>query len=478
MLLLFILAFGLLFSESFASTFPVFLISKETTEVNRDDPLLGQETEIQNLKEIQELSDKLLDAEFQKADLLFDQNQREQAKKIYKKLAKQGSVHAHYILANAYPLSVKEKLYHASEAAKNGHEGGLNIALKILFFNVADYDESGDNDGDPAKSSLYFADPQKALDLYNQAKLFNPSIDVSSIDVSKEDLNVLKMAAQAGAFDAPRFFKTYSISKLPQEEYAIWELAQDFSRGKFGKPDPRVLLQIISRSGGLRNEMLAAVEWAYNNWKKGIVEEFNPIEFVTTNIGVHHFFCKADSENDDWIAQKMKIIAKTLKSSDSFHLYDAYKKATNFIDDRVCHQNRGGGTRTKYIIGEQIAREKKAYIQQIERIIQKWTPKIRSKTMKDANQTMNRLYQTALKMLDSPSLREKLKEFHSSATCPSYEDIVHQQTQWIRYRDASINLFKILNPSVQKQVWNIWLTDERAQELETLLSAIKDFIRY
>jgi len=99
--------------------------------------------------------------DLKQADQVYEAGDRDAAKKLYLKAAKKGSPEAHFAIAHKYSVTPEESIYHFSEAAKRGHDEALDYALDALLFRA---------------NSLERATPQKALEVYKQAKKANPEI--------------------------------------------------------------------------------------------------------------------------------------------------------------------------------------------------------------------------------------------------------------------------------------------------------------
>ncbi|MCB0369297.1 MAG: sel1 repeat family protein, partial [Bdellovibrionales bacterium] len=203
------------------------------------------------------------------AEELVQAGDKESAKKFFEKAADKGSPEAHFALAYRYRVPREEGIYHFSEAAKKGHGKALGYALEYLLFRA---------------DSLEYADPKGALALYYKAKKANPDLDLYD---EENKLRIMKMCAEAGDFDSEAFCKKYDIQPHSNETlYHVWQIAEEASRGgRFGKPDPELVFQIVIRGGWVPAEVQYAVEETYKNWKNGEVKEFNICDYITSGAG-------------------------------------------------------------------------------------------------------------------------------------------------------------------------------------------------
>ena len=218
-----------------------------------------------------------------RANELWAKGDKDGAKVLYLKAACAGEPDAHFTLGYKYVTSDQEKIYYFTEAAKKGHEKALEYALNYLFF----------------KADSLFVDPAKTLELYHEAKRANPDLKIQD---EEKYVEVLKMAAEAGNFDANAFIEKYKIpqhNKTNKPDYYVWKLAEEASvKGIFGEPDPKLLLQLISRGGISLDESFCAVKKVYNDWKNGIVERFDICnsQCINSNTGIQ--FCNERTKQD------------------------------------------------------------------------------------------------------------------------------------------------------------------------------------
>ena len=69
--------------------------------------------------------------------------------------------------------------------------------------------------------------------------------------------------------------------------YDIWELAEEASKGgRFGKPDPELVFNLVMRGGSVPDEFESAVNEVYHNWKNGIVMQFCICDHVVSDVGI------------------------------------------------------------------------------------------------------------------------------------------------------------------------------------------------
>lgn len=227
--------------------------------------------EYQDIQSLTQLPAKLQDSELLvlHANQAFDEGQKETAKELYIKAAQAGNAEAHFQLRYRFLLPAGEGTYHVIEAAKKGHEKALDFALDDLFLRA----QSTRN----AEANLKKADLSLALKVYEQAKQANPSLELFQ---EQATIETLQNCLEPADFDIESFMKTYNVGndELP------WDLAEEASRGgRFGNPDPELVLNLICRGGFVPAELIYAVGDTYKNWKNGTVEEFNGCSYAAGN---------------------------------------------------------------------------------------------------------------------------------------------------------------------------------------------------
>ena len=384
------------------------------------------------------------DQDLKQADKAYEAGDKENAKKLYLKAAQEGSPEAHFAIAYKYNVTPQESIYHFSEAAKRGHGEALDYVLDALLFRA---------------NSLERANPQKALEVYKQAKRANPSLKLYDEEVK---LKTIQMSIAPGAFDAKAFCKKYNV--LPDDDeamYHVWRIAEEASRGgRFGKPDPKLILQLVSRGGWAPAELEYAVEETYKNWKKGVVKEFNICDYITSGGGMAFCASRTDDKDEQDRNAKLKVIGQKLDDRSRKLLNGAYASAVKFIESKASNEEgHGGSGRGAWVIGSQIE-QKNAYLELVEKVRTGFKPAPKNTFVK-ADQQLNTTYKKVISELK--------RRVDSDFNLPRFDDIRAVQRTWLPYRDATVMLFIQINPAVSEDVWKSWLTEIREKELRGAL---------
>ena len=390
------------------------------------------------------------------ANKYFISNKTDAARELYLKAAAMGSAEAHYQLASRFSLPMKEKVYHYSAAARSGHEAALRIALATLLFEA---------------DSLTNTDPQGALNLYYEAKKANPKVSLWGDD--ERTVRVMKMCIEPKGFNGREFIRKYKIEEKEMkrgnfEEYYIWELAEEASRGgRFGRPDPQLVLNLVIRGGNVPMEFISAVEETYGNWKEGTARKFDICKHVTSGNGANYCAIREIDEAEEKEDAKFTKVRARLPRN-SRRLFDkAYGSATAFFEEKAGSEEGHGGTARMASVLSSQTDQKDQYLALVEKVLKKKFKPSPQDSLEVSDRKLNKTYQevmAALKKEDTPP------------GVPAPEEVKTVQRLWIAYRDASVRLFVSMNPSIDEKTWKSWFTGTRCEELESVLERAKELM--
>lgn len=380
------------------------------------------------------------------ANKKYESGDKETAKELYLKAAEKGSAEAHFKLAYQFIVTPEESIYHYTEAASKGHEEALGYALDNLLFRA---------------NNLSLSNPQKALDLYHTAKKNNPELELYEED---ETLAVLMACAEPPEFDVNNFIEKYNINEDDDSQeywisaYSIWELAEEASKGgRFGNPDPELVLNLVCRGSWVPYELKLAVKDVYNNWKQGIVKDFNLCNYITSSGGSYYCSSRRDKENESNLDNKLTEFKNKLDGNSDDIVSQAYNTAVKFITLKTRNEEgHGGSGRATWIKGSQI-RQKTEYVKLIEKVFGGFEPKPKN-TLKESFKELDIIYQKTISKFPT-----KLNGIHITV-----EEIKDVQESWYFYIDYSVKLFIKINPSINKDIWKSWLTEIRIKQLQSI----------
>jgi len=384
------------------------------------------------------------------ADKAYDLGEKEKSKELYLKAAAMNNAEAHFNIAYKFIVTHEESVFHYSEAAKLGHKDALEHALDVLFFRA---------------NSLTESNAEKAYEIYKSAKNANPNLEIFAEEVQ---LRSLKRCIEANPFDANAFIKKYNIKDTELDgTYGIWELAAEASRGgRFGIPNPKLVLQLVCRGGFVPFELKFAIDTTYKCWKENEAFEFNVCDYVGSGFGLSYCSAKAEDKANKEFLARVKTLSSKLKNGAGASLLNAFSIASKFIEEKAWNEEFHGGSGYASWARGSIIEQKTAYLGLIETINNAHVhDSIR--TIRDSDKMLNQIYQIVMDTLN----HSPITGFNTEVNASGLRAV---ERLWIKYRDSSALLFSQIEPSVSKQQWINWLTAVRLKELRKILELAED----
>jgi len=292
---------------------------------------------------------------------------------------------------------------------------------------------------------------QESLGQKTKKALYNPTY----VD---ETTKTAKMCDEVGKLDAKAFSNKYNIPI----DHIDGEIAEEASRGgRFGKANPRLILQLVCYTGVIPFDFESVVEDTYNNWKKGIVKELDLCDYTMSGSSTSICASRANEVDKKDRELKLKELEGRLGNGSSQLLREAYDSAVKFIEAKAYLEEGHDGSSVGAMIIASEMEQQHAYLQLISKIIDGFKPTV-SNDFDKTNQKLNKTYK---------ELIEGIKVMDGSVRLlPSVAALQINQNLWTRYRDASVKLFKSINPSVDTDLWKSWLTEQREGELNAIFS--------
>lgn len=379
----------------------------------------------------------------QMADKAFDAGEKQTALELYRKAANLKNPDAHYAIAYKFIVTQDESIHHFSEAAKMGHAAALDKALEGLFFR---------------SSSLTLTNPQLAYDIYLQAKKANPTIELYA---EEAEVGTLNKCIEAGYFDFKKFINQYKITdKDTAENYSIWELAEDAARGgRFGPPNPKLVLQLVCKGGWVPAEKIYAVRDAYDNWKENKTVRFNLCDYPSNNEGVA--YCEQRKKNEDIknYSERIKKMSGRLKNNSVPLLTPAFDIAKQYFDSKAGIEQYCVSLGKKLSKEQLVLNQSFAYLDFVDSINNGYSPIIDNSL--DPDKELNEVYKVVISDLMKSPIQVQGIEITDI-------DMRGCQRLWIKYRDSSAKLFSKMNPSISDAIWKKYITKIRIGELKQL----------
>lgn len=177
----------------------------------------------------------------ERADKLYNENKKEEAKPLYIEAAEKGSPNASFALAYKYSI---DKVKNYKIAALSGHERGLKHYLDEVFFRA---------------KTIKKADPDSAMKVYIEAKKANSALKIVS---ERKAIDTLNKCVEAGALNLPDFISKFGANV----QDSGWKWAKVVSKES---SDSQLTLQLICRGGIVPAELQWAVRDYYKVWSSG-----------------------------------------------------------------------------------------------------------------------------------------------------------------------------------------------------------------
>lgn len=392
-----------------------------------------------------------LDETVKKANQLFEARKGDEAKLLYEQAAQAGSVEAHFALAYQYILPPDQSISNLVYAAEKGHGEALECALDDLLFRAAD---------------LRRARPQMALELYRKAKQANPEI---SLYDETNTVSVLEMCAELPEFDVEAFITTYNLTdeEVAGSFYSVWELAEEASTGgRFGKPDPELVFQLVARGGSVPMELMYAVKDFHAAWKAGEVREFKIDDYVTSGVGMGFCASAKHEKLEQELSDRLDALAKRQDPKLAKLLIPSRYAAFYFIECNVHNAEvHGGSGRAAWMLNSMME-QKTAYVDMMEKAAEGWTPQV-SLSLDDARNQLAELLWKLDEALRDPDLERSM-----FSPYPEAVQIDESQRVWEKYADATLEYTYVANPKSNRDLLMVWLLEQRIEQLEELSSLL------
>jgi|GEM_PF-5845338 len=391
---------------------------------------------------------KQADAYFNQAERLYDDKEKEEAKKLYLKSSKKGNLEAHYQLTFKY-LKDENSYYHMSTAAELGHEKSLMKTLNYLILSPDTFKQ---------------ANPKEALKIYNKAIQNN-----IKIKLDKDDIKILEIANQYPKLNVANFIKSNKITEdkcYLNCHYYVWTLAEEASRGeRFKNASPKLTMQLILRGAQTSRELYEAVTYYHDqiiNNKENVLIKFDICDFVSSTTGYN--FCyerryQIEKKKNNTILTKIKN--KT--SSDKLKLFNlAYKRAKEYFRIKSTHEelHGGGGAEAEHSNNTHL----KEHIELLDQVFNNTFIIPNSLGNLDKNKViLDNKHKKALAKL-SIFFKKKLPINIGENI------LIKTQKKWKRYLKYNVEILSYLskNKELDTKFWENYLTEKRIVSLITL----------
>ena len=401
----------------------------------------------------QKKTDKTLSVE--QAIKIYEAGYKDVAKDILLKLSKQGDFNADFELFYRYINTPEDSYKYLRNAAINGHKEAMKYFLEETIYRAETFNNSR---------------PKEALKVY---KAYLKKSGKENDEQSKKLLDFLTKCAEVPKLNAKKFCKKYNLlykdEDIKREAYYIWQLAEEASRedGRFGKPDPTLILQLIICGGIVPAETYFAINEFYEYYKKGEVHEFKIENFVTSGFGINFCSVREQKKINNSLDEKVNTLKRSIKIDNQESFDKAINSSRVFIDTKIwneeCHD--GSGYITWALASSN--KQKNELLEYIEQLFANSTPASNNKNISELTFELNQLIEkrNALTPSENGSLIQGPK------FSVSLDDMKKVDSLWQTYKDNMIEFIKQQFGSKASEEMNKWILQKRIEDLQAVLEA-------
>lgn len=385
----------------------------------------------------------------QKADTLFTTD-RERAVAMYIEAATQLGGGIGLAQAFADRRGQGEHLRSAIRNAGGGVDFGLETLWRELGWSHAD---------------LYI-DPAFVLKMHRDAGV-NPE------EQQAAQWELMQMALESGPFDLNAFLIEHhlNVEDLRTSPYAVWELAQDASKGgRFGKANATLALQLVLRGGGTVEERDAAIRQCHAILKGTRREPFELAECIRSRVGNAYLLSRNGFQPDVNPGRASAALQAKLETN---VLRVAFKKACEYAETYAeAESQRYSGCRGFFTWESNRVAYKKsvllAFLEDVSAVLAGNIPDKFAVT-ENSDATLGELMKSLSSFMSGP-LEEVVQDDQDPSPGDSFyygEDTEEEYVQavWIGYRDALAQLLHAIKPGHPERTWTEWLNTRRIEFL-------------
>lgn len=284
-----------------------------------------------------------------------------------------------------------------------------------------------------------------------------------------------KRCAEAGALnpeqltEEDRFAYDQALKKQSQGHiYTIWPVAEQVSKNP-NYPDPvksHLVFQLICLGGFAPAEQISAVEDFYPLWIKKQSQVFDTCSYITSGAGMGFCSHRRALKQEEEQQQSLEALKTRLPAPLQKELSRTWQLANDYFEVKAEEEEMHGGTaRTAWIL-ESIQDQRDEFLKRLLATEQGDLPALLPASEKP-EQTMQRLYEKALKRLHKP-VRDINMEINAAG-------VQKVQEQWRLFQKQAAKTLAQMNNDRDYEQWLAILAHERAQELARIFEDIQAY---
>ncbi|MCR5062993.1 MAG: hypothetical protein K6A89_06870, partial [Treponema sp.] len=372
---------------------------------------------------------------------IYNNGDKERAKEIFLELSKKGDYNADFELFYRYINTPEDSYKYLRNAAINGHKEAMDYFLNMTIYSAETFKRSN-----PKDALIVYKEYMKKAKKENDEKALNK-------------LDFITKCAEVPTLNAREFCEKYGLlyedNEIQNECYYIWQLAEEASRedGRFGKPDPTLILQLIICGGFVPAETTSAINEFYEYYKKGEVHEFKIENFVTSGFGINFCSMRDQERKDNLFNERINTLKKSIKIDNQECFENSITAYFTFIDTKIwkeeCHD--GSGYITWALASSN--KQKNELLEYIEQLFANSTPASNNKNISELTFELNQLIEkrNALTPSEDGSLIQGPK------FSVSLDDMKNVDSLWQTYKDNMSEFIRLQFGSENCEEINKWI---------------------
>lgn len=390
---------------------------------------------------------------------IYNNGDKERAKEIFLELSKKGDYNADFELFYRYINTPEDSYKYLRNAAINGHKEAMDYFLDMTIYRAETFKRSN---------------PKDALIVYKE---YMKKAKKEHDEKALKKLDFITKCAEVPTLNAREFCEKYGLlyedNEIQNEWYYIWQLAEEASRedGRFGKPDPTLILQLIICGGLVPAETSFAINEFYEYYKKGEVHEFKIENYVTSGFGINFCSMREQEKINNSLDEKVNTLKKSIKIDNQESFDKAINSSRVFIDTKIwneeCHD--GSGYITWALASSN--KQKNELLEYIEQLFANSTPASNNKNISELTFELNQLIEKRNAL--TPSEDGSLIQGHKFSV--TLEDMKIVDSLWQTYKENMNEFIKQQFGSKVSEEMNKWILQKRIEDLQTVLEKYYDY---
>ena len=290
------------------------------------------------------------------------------------------------------------------------------------------------------------------------------------VDAKERNLTqweLMQITLESGDLDLNAFLLQHHLKAedLRVSPYAIWEVAQEASRGgRFGGPNPNLALQLVLRGGGNIEEREAAIKQCHAILKGARTEPFQLEECIRSRVGKAYLLSRAAPQRINAVNSAASLSANLQTNALRGSFSKAFESAQKFFEEESQYYSgcRGFFTWESNRLAYQHSRLRQ-FVEEMHSIASGKLPGM-SAGDNDSETTLAALTKELHLFMRGP-----LDEVIGEGQDPALEDSfyfaegegaeLHQK--WEEHQESVAIFLCVVKPERTKEDWKRWMNEDR-----------------